>query len=183
MEPIEPTAAPFRRFKNSVFLSEMTIGAVLIVVFGLMYIQTRAWPEQAALFPRLISIVGIVSTIAYLLQQFLLQLKDEEVIADRILDVPWAKVSGDAAEIKRTAIGVTAAMVAFWLGIALIGFHASVLIYMFSQLVIYGQMKIWAATLGSISVLGGIVLVYDEMADTTWNDPILWDLALKLVGN
>lgn len=182
MQSLEPTTASYRRYLNSVFLSEMIIGVILVVVFCLMFFQTREWPEQAALFPRLISIVGIVSTTAYLFQQIVKQSRHESIAANRILDVPWAKVTGDAAQIKRTAIGVIVSMAAFWLGIALIGFHASALIYLFSQLIIYGKMKAWLAALGAVIVVSGVVLIYDELAGTTWNDPILWDLARKLVG-
>ena len=98
----------------------------------------------------------------------------------RFLDLPCAKVTGDSGSVKRAAFGIIAWAMAFWLGIVLVGFHVAAPLYLYCQLVIYGEVKKWIAALGAMVCLLIIIFVYDRLAETTWNDPLLFDLVKDL---
>lgn len=161
---------------------EMGICAVLMAVFAFMFIHAGQWPLETALFPRLISIFGFAATLTYLIQLIAESRGKKLAATRRILDVPWAKVTGDAAAIKRTALGVVASVALFWVGIVLVGFHVAAPLYLFSQLKVYGKTRTWTAALGAAAIFLVIVLVYDELAGTTWNDPLLWDWVGPLIN-
>jgi hypothetical protein len=42
--------------------------------------------------------------------------------------------------------------------------------------VIYGEVRRWIAVLAAGGCLAVIVLLYDRLAETTWNDPVLFDI-------
>ena len=153
---------------NSAFVVEIAICVGLILVFTLMFVQSYEWELEAALFPRMISGIGVVSVLAYLGELAWHNLKGHDGRARRILDIPWAKVTGEAASTKKTAVGVIAWALAFWFGIVLVGFHIAAPIYLFYQMVIYGKVKKWIAALGGGVCLLFIILVYDRLAGTTW---------------
>ena len=165
---------------NAALAVEFSICVFLIVVFCLMFAHSYDWEIEAGLFPRLISGFGVVSMLAYLVQIAWRNRKGKDGPAGRILDIPWAKVAGDSRSVRRTAIGVIAWALAFWLGIWVLGFHIAAPIYLCSQMVIYGGVKKWIAALGGAMCLLIIILVYDRLAETTWNDPLLFDFAKGL---
>lgn len=168
---------------NSAVGVEIAICVVLITVFGFMFVHSYEWEIEAALFPRVISGVGVASVLAYLAQLIWQNMKGHDGRAPRILDIPWAKVTGDSASIKKTAVGVVAWVLAFWFGIVLVGFHIAAPIYLYYQMVIYGNIKPWIAALGAGVCVLLIILVYDRLAGTTWNDPLLFDLVRELFSN
>lgn len=170
-----------KRFWNGPFTIEMVIGLVLVGVFCFMFIHSLPWPEQAALFPRMISIGGALFTLAYMGQQIYARSRGIFGSDTRILDIPWARVEDKSAS-RNIAFGVTASAVLFWIGIWLVGFHVAAPVYLFSQLMIYGKTKAWQAALGALFLLVVIVGVYDKLAGTTWNDPLLWDFLRRLTS-
>jgi hypothetical protein len=145
---------------------EIGICVFLIVVFSWMFSHSYEWDIEAGLFPRLISGFGVASVLAYLAQITWQNLKGHAGRAGRILDIPWAKVSGDSGSVKRTAVGVIAWVLGFWLGIWFLGFHIAAPVYLYSQMVIYGNVSKWIAAL----------------AETTWNDPLFFDLVKELLS-
>jgi len=165
---------------NSAHLVETGICVTLVVMFCVMFFHSYEWEIEAGLFPRLISGFGVVSTLAYLAQLIWRNRMGESKSQRRILDIPWAKVSGDSSEVKRAATGIVVWALAFWLGVVLVGFHVAAPVYLYSQLVLYGKIKPWAAALGAGACLLFIILVYDRLAGTTWNDPVLFDLVKVL---
>lgn len=174
MHEVEGHTLPGRMRLRSPFVGEAVIGSLIIAAFGFMLYHTYEWKEEAALFPRLISIVGISSTIAYLVQQGLIRKRGEPAKGGRILDIAWTRVESAPEYVKRAAWGSIASAVAFWLGVVLVGFHVAAPIYLYSQLVIFGKVKRWVAASGGAAIFAMIILVYDQLAGTTWNDPLLW---------
>jgi hypothetical protein len=168
-------APPPRRFDTATIV-EIVLCLFLLVVFVLMYRESYEWTIQAGLFPRVVAGLGIFSVTAYMIQIFSQRFRGRDGGGGRILDIAWAKVDGDAREIKRTAIGVIAWALAFWAGIWLVGFHIAAPAYLYSQLVIYGEVRKWVAAVAAAACLAILILVYDRLADTTWNDPLLFDL-------
>lgn len=174
MAQVADRESPRKSSADFAFFGEMVIGSVLIAVFGYMFYHSLRWEEEAALFPRLIALVGIVFTTAYLVQQAWRRQRGEGGKTGRILDIGWTKVGAGSSDIKQIAVGSVASAGAFWIGIVLVGFHVAAPIYLYSQLVIFGKMKRWIAALGAGAILAVIVLVYDQLGGTTWNDPVLW---------
>jgi hypothetical protein len=173
MSPQDTSPAP-KRFDTGV-LVEISICVFLIVVFLWMYAHSYEWEIEAALFPRMISGLGIVSVLAYLAQIIWRNRKGHDGRGRRILDIPWAKVAGDARSVQRKAIGVIAWSLGFWIGIWLVGFHIAAPVYLYSQMVIYGGVRKWVSALAAGVCLATIIGVYDRLAETTWNDPVLFD--------
>lgn len=161
---------------NSTYVVEAVICVVLIGVFGFMFLHSLDWSVEANLFPRIVSGFGIFSVLLYLVQLTLRRLRNRIVDERRILDIPWAKVEGDQSALKKQAVGIIAWALAFWVAVVLVGFHVAAPVYLFSQLIIYGEVRIWVAALGAGICLLLIDLVYDRLAGTTWNDPVLFDL-------
>jgi len=170
-----PRQPASRRF-DSALAVEALLCLLLIVIFALMYAETYEWEIEAGLFPRVIAGLGVFSAAAYLVQIVWQRLLGGGGSGGRILDIAWAKVDGDARAIKRTAVGVITWALAFWAGIWLLGFHIAAPLYLYSQLVIYGEVRKWVAVLAAGGCLAVIVLVYDRLAETTWNDPLLFDI-------
>ena len=166
---------PTTKRSDTAFVVEVSLCIFLIMVFGWMFAYSYEWEIEAGLFPRLVSSIGVVSVLAYLAQLSWQKVKGRDGPAGRILDIPWAKVEGDAQAVKKTAICVIAWALAFWAGIVLVGFHIAAPLYLYSQLVIYGNLKKWIAALGAGVCLLLIIFVYDRLAETTWNDPWLFD--------
>jgi hypothetical protein len=164
-----------RRFAPAV-IGEMILCLFLIGIFAMMFGQSYEWEIEAGLFPRMISGLGMLSVLAYLGQIVWRCLAGGRDSGRRILDIPWARVDGDARAIKKTALGVIAWALVFWAGIWMLGFHVAAPAYLYSQLVIYGEVKKWIAGLAAGVCLVVIVVVYDRLAETTWNDPVLFDL-------
>jgi hypothetical protein len=79
---------------------EIGICVFLIAVFSWMFSHSYEWDIEAGLFPRLISGFGVASVLAYLAQITWQNLKGHAGRAGRILDIPWAKVSGDSGSVK-----------------------------------------------------------------------------------
>ncbi len=171
---------PRQKRINSAFVVEIAICVFLITVFSLMFLQSFEWEIEAALFPRMISGIGVASVLAYVAQLIWRNMKGHDGRTPRILDIPWAKVTGDQASVKKTAIGVIAWVLAFWLGIVLVGFHVAAPIYLYYQMVIYGNVQRWIAAISGGVCLLLIILVYDRLAGTTWNDPLLFDLVREV---
>lgn len=159
---------------NTTFVVEVGVCVFLTAVFTWMFLRTYDWTIEAGLFPRLISGIGIISVLAYFAQITWQNVTRRGAPDQRILDISWTEVSGDS--VKKTAVGVIAWALAFWLGVVLVGFHVAAPLYLFSQLVIYGGIKKWIAALAAVVCLMLIIFVYDELAGTTWNDPLLLDL-------
>jgi hypothetical protein len=164
-----------RRF-DAALVMEALLCLLLIVIFAVMYAETYEWEIEAALFPRVIAGLGVFSAAAYLVQILWQWVLGRSSAGGRVLDIAWARVDGDARAIKRTAVGVIAWALAFWAGIWLLGFHIAAPVYLYSQLVIYGEVRKWIAVLAAGGCLAVIVLVYDRLAETTWNDPLLFDI-------
>lgn len=172
----EHDLSPLHRRLDAALLVEVALCLILLVIFVLMYAESYEWTIEAGLFPRVISGLGIFSVTAYLIQIVSQRLRGRADDGGRILDIAWAKVDGDPRAIKRTAVGVILWALAFWAGIWLLGFHIAAPIYLYSQLVIYGEVRKWIAALVGVACLAIIILVYDRLAETTWNDPLLFDL-------
>ena len=172
----DQNTSPAPKHLDTAVLVEIGLCVVLFVVFGLMFTHSYEWEMEAGLFPRMISGFGMLAVLAYLAQIIWQNTKGQVGPARRILDIPWAKVAGDAGAVKRTAVGVIAWVLAFWLGIWILGFHIAAPVYLYSQMVIYGNIKKWIAALAAGVCLAIIVGVYDRLAETTWNDPLLFDL-------
>jgi len=160
---------------DKAFKVELAICLCLAAVFGWMFYRSYEWDIEAALFPRLISSFGIVSILAYVSQITLQNLKGQDLKGGRILDIPWAKIGGDAWAVKRTATGVICSVLAFWLSIWVFGFHIAAPVYLYSQMVIYGGVRKWISAFSGVVCLLVIILVYDQLAETTWNDPLFFD--------
>lgn len=163
------------RFDGPV-IGEIILCLFLMTVFALMFDQSYDWEIEAGLFPRVISAFGVLAVLAYLIQIVWHRLSGADRAGQRILDIPWAKVDGDPRAIKKTALGVISWALAFWVGIWVVGFHIAAPAYLYFQLVIYGEVKKWVAGLAAGGCLLIIILVYDRLAETTWNDPLLFDL-------
>ena len=174
-----PDRSAPKRFDKAL-MGEIGLCVFLLVVFGLMFISSYDWEIEAALFPRLISGLGLGSVLAYVAQLIWRNFKGQGGRSQRILDIPWAKVTGDSRSVKRAAFGIIAWAMAFWLGIVLVGFHVAAPLYLYCQMVIYGEVKKWIAALGAVVCLLIIIFVYDRLAETTWNDPLLFDLVKEL---
>jgi hypothetical protein len=174
------TSSASRRL-NSTLVVEIAICVLLIAIFCLMFVHTYEWEIEAGLFPRLISGLGMVSVLAYIAELVWKSIKGHDGPAQRILDIPWATVAGDARSVQMTAIGVIAWVLAFWIGIALVGFQIAAPLYLYSQLVVYGNIKKWIAALGAGVCLLLIIVVYDRLAETTWNDPWLFDFVRAIL--
>ncbi|MDH3241636.1 MAG: hypothetical protein OEO83_13330 [Alphaproteobacteria bacterium] len=172
----DPARQPAPRRLDPALVVEALLCLSLIVIFALMYAETYEWEIEAGLFPRVIAGLGVLSAAAYLIQIVWQRVSGRGGAGGRILDIAWAKVDGDAREIKRTALGVIAWALAFWAGIWLLGFHIAAPVYLYGQLVIYGAVRKWIAALAAGGCLAVIILVYDRLAETTWNDPLLFDI-------
>lgn len=181
MEISETFTAPKERASARVLVVESMVGALLIAIFIAMFLYTFEWSQEAALFPRLISILGAVTTAAYIGQQVWMHWRGSAPQRGRVLDIAWTQVNADTSYVRKTALGSVGAMVAFWVGIVLVGFQIAAPIYLFSQLVIYGRLSARRAVICAIVILGVIVLVYDQLAGTTWNDPVLWELVKRWI--
>lgn len=175
----EGTSPPPGR-SNSALMMEIGLCAFLIAVFCLMFVRSFDWEIEAALFPRIISGLGVLSVLAYLAQLAWKKIKGHDGSTRRILDIPWVTIEGDSKTLKNTAIGVITWALIFWVGIVLVGFHIAAPLYLYSQLVIYGNVKKWMAALSGGVCLLVLDLVYDRLAGTTWNDPVLFDLINRL---
>jgi len=171
-----PVQEPVSRRIDPALVVEALLCLFLIVIFVLMYRETYEWEIEAGLFPRVVAGLGVISATAYLVQIVWQRITGRGGAGGRILDIAWAKVDGDARAIKRTAVGVIAWALAFWAGIWLLGFHIAAPLYLYSQLVIYGEVRKWIAALAAGGCLAVIIVVYDRLAETTWNDPLLFDL-------
>lgn len=172
-----------RRRVETSFVVETAICILLVVIFIAMFVNSLDWEIEAGLFPRIVSGFGVISVLAYLCQLVWQRRKGGAVTERRILDIPWAKVGGDQAAVKKQAFGVIAWAVAFWIGVVLVGFHVAAPLYLYSQLVIYGRVKRWVAVLGAGAGLILLDIIYDRLAETTWNDPLLFDLVKSLFSN
>jgi hypothetical protein len=179
---IHKNTLPPSHFKTA-FKIEIGICFFLFTVFCWMFIHSHEWELEAALFPQMISGLGVLSVLAYLVQISWQHQKGSNQKRGRILDIPWANISDNSQSIKKNAIGIIFWAVSFWLGIWLLGFHIAAPLYLYFQMVLYGGVKKWVAALGGILCLIIIVLVYDELAETTWNDPILIDFVKTLLIN
>lgn len=176
MTPAEPPPVRTAPGVNSTYVVEAAICVALIGVFGFMFLHALDWSVEANLFPRIVSGFGIFSVLLYLVQLTFRRMRNRAMDERRILDIPWAKVEGDQTRLKKYACGIVAWALAFWVAVALVGFHVAAPAYLFSQLIIYGEARVWVAALGAGICLLLIDLVYDRLAGTTWNDPILFDL-------
>jgi len=180
MSKAESLRAQARAAVLSTYLVETIICLILIAVFAFMFVHSLDWGLEAGLFPRIVSGFGIASVAAYLLHLTWRRTRNSAAGARRILDIPWAKVEGDQAKLKKHAFGIIACAVAFWVAVVLVGFRVAAPAYLFSQLIIYGEVRPWIAALGAGLCLLLIDLIYDRLAGTTWNDPILFDLVRDL---
>lgn len=171
-----------QRQKRRGYIVEMVMGAFLVLVFVAMALQSLQWPREAAVFPRLISGLGILFTVLYMGQQWIRHRRRtvQSQAQAKVLDIPWAKVTADAAYVRRTALIAVASMLVFWAGIVLVGFHVAAPLYLYSQLVLLGGLRHWQALLSAAIILAVVVLVYGRLVGTTWNDPLLWDWARSL---
>jgi hypothetical protein len=140
---------PTSKHLDMAFVVEVSLCIFLVILFSWMFAHSYEWEIEAGLFPRLISSIGVLSALAYLGQLGWRKTKGGAGQAGRILDIPWSKVQGDSWAVKKTAIGVIAWALAFWFGIVLVGFHVAAPLYLYSQLVIYGNLKKWIAALGA----------------------------------
>ena len=174
-----PDRSAPKRFDKAL-TGEVGLCVFLIAVFTLMFVSSYDWEIEAGLFPRVISGLGLASVLAYLAQLIWRNLKGHGGPSQRILDIPWARVTGDSRSVKKAAFGIIAWAMAFWLGIVLVGFHVAAPLYLYAQMVIYGEVKKWIAALGAAVCLLIIIFVYDRLAETTWNDPLLFDLVKGL---
>jgi hypothetical protein len=175
-----PSKSPARAAVLSTYLVESTICVALIGVFVFMFVHSLEWTLEAGLFPRIVSGFGVASVLIYLCQLTWYRIRNSAAGTRRILDIPWTKVGGDQTKLKKQAFGIIACALGFWLGVVLVGFHVAAPAYLFSQLIIYGEVRVWIAALGAGVCLLLIDLVYDRLAGTTWNDPVLFDLVKAL---
>ncbi|MQA67354.1 MAG: hypothetical protein GEU76_15870 [Alphaproteobacteria bacterium] len=180
MHDAEHSRTQARTAVLSTYFVEATICVVLIVVFVFMFVHALEWSLEAGLFPRIVSGFGVASVSIYLCQLTWHRIRNSAAGARRILDIPWTKVGGDQTKLKKQAFGIVAWAVAFWLGVVLVGFHVAAPAYLFSQLIIYGEVRVWIAAVGAGLGLLLIDVVYDRLAGTTWNDPVLFDLVKAL---
>jgi TctA family transporter len=163
------------------FVGEMGGTLVAMAFFVMMLLGSRGWPLDAALFPRLIAISGIAAALGFAVQRFFREWRVERHQPEaRILDIPWA--SFEATHGRWGGMIIVGSVIAFWVGVWLVGFHIAAPAYVLSQVLILGKVRWWWAVLGAVCTWAMIIGIYDQLAHTTWNDPVLWEWVKGMGG-
>ena len=171
-----------RRLARAEVAGELTLLAIVGVMFGTMLWESQDWTTASALMPRIaigigaplwfIRVFGLVRYALGTQPERYQGVRREEDSGGKIMDLGFYMGDDQRAAFIRF-ITITGALLVLLLGIWLFGWHFTLPLWTFAYLLLFAKVKIWQAALGGIFFLAVIIGVYGALFDTLWNDPVV----------
>jgi hypothetical protein len=180
-EPVGTAAATQVRARRWVSI-EVLLEAlfVTVVASGFIYliVASQRWPASAALVPRIGGSAGLALIVLFVIGRVLAARRGGSRGGGRILDMGFSDADVDPRLARRRTLRFVLSTASLYLGIWLVGFLVAVPVYVFGYLVRYGRVRWWVAAGTSLTFMGLIWGVYEQVLHTAWNEPLL----LRLIG-
>lgn len=171
----EPTSQTLVQHRSGPTVSLLAEGLFLLFVgacFAYLLIASRQWQAGAALVPTIIGALGLPLLVIHIGQRIL---STRRTAAQRaqILDIGFTDSDLDPNVAQRRLLRFVGWSAGLVLGIWLVGFHVTVPVYLFGYLMLYGQVRWWAALATAIAFEAVLIGLYDEVLHSAWNDPLI----------
>ena len=170
--------------RNLEVYGELILLTLVGALFAYMIWESFDWRYEAKLAPRIVIGVG---TPFWLIRVFALArilatrarsqggyggVRDEEASAGQIMDMGFYLSAGAGLRFFIGSGSIVAFVVAVWL----LGWHIAIPGYIVLYLRFVAKLKWWLAISLAAGFGGGVMLLYDTLMNTNWNEPVLLKL-------
>ena len=168
---------------------ELFFLALIVAFWTYMLYESFQWRYfEAKLIPRIVIPFGIPFLLIrlWILMKHLVGgaanpyggIRNEEATAGQIMDLGFYLAPG---ALRRFLLG-TGSVIGFVVGVWLIGWHTAIPVYLISYLRFMAHLRWRWSIAGGLGFFAFFTVIFDQVIDPFWNDPVLFQWARALVG-
>ncbi|MEE8518419.1 MAG: hypothetical protein V3S98_04780 [Dehalococcoidia bacterium] len=149
-------------------------------VFIMMLVAARGWPAGAALYPTVSAVLGLPLLGVHVVMRIRGSLsrqadkRGDSPATAQILDIGFDDSRVEPGVARMRTLRMVATTTGLFVGIWLFGFHLAIPVYVFTMLATLGRVRWWRALFIALSMVALMIVAYDVLLNTPWNDPVVF---------
>jgi hypothetical protein len=168
-----PRAARLRITRQGVLESILLLAATAMFVYEWAEsLRLRQGPE---LLPRIVATTGLVALVVYVGRRLwrLRRPSAPGTGTGSILDIGMEGAGLDRGVLVRRVSRFLGALAFLYVGVWLMGFHLTIPLFLVGYLRLWGEMGWRGAILTAAAYFAVMVVLYDQVLRSPWNDPVI----------